>query len=89
MTPGSADESIGVTMLPPEIISGAPDIKATHNLEIMSMPLRLAREAFEKEYLLAQLNRFRSNVSQTAKFVGMERSALHRKLKLLGVKIEK
>ncbi|MBL94879.1 MAG: sigma-54-dependent Fis family transcriptional regulator [Magnetovibrio sp.] len=88
MTPGSVNEPIGVTMLPPEIVSGTPDINATRNLEIMGMPLRTAREVFEKEYLLAQLNRHRSNVSQTAKFVGMERSALHRKLKSLGVKID-
>ena len=53
--------------------------------EIMSMPLRAARLAFETEYLKAQILRFRGNISQTAKFVGMERSALHRKLKTLGI----
>jgi two-component system nitrogen regulation response regulator NtrX len=51
----------------------------------MSMPLREAREAFERTYLAAQLARFGSNISKTANFVGMERSALHRKLKLLGL----
>jgi two-component system nitrogen regulation response regulator NtrX len=52
---------------------------------MMSLPLRDARLAFETEYLLAQIARFRGNISQTAKFVGMERSALHRKLKTLGI----
>ena len=50
-----------------------------------SLPLREAREAFEREYLLTQINRFGGNISRTANFVGMERSALHRKLKSLGV----
>jgi two-component system nitrogen regulation response regulator NtrX len=51
----------------------------------MSLPLRDAREIFEREYLLAQVNRFGGNISRTAEFVGMERSALHRKLRALGV----
>ena len=54
--------------------------------ETLSVPLREARETFEKEYLISQLKKFGGNISKTAKFVGMERSALHRKLKLLGVK---
>ncbi len=54
--------------------------------ETFSVPLREARETFEKEYLISQLKKFGGNISKTAKFVGMERSALHRKLKLLGVK---
>ena len=49
------------------------------------MPLREAREAFEREYLMTQIGRFGGNISRTAEFVGMERSALHRKLKSLGV----
>ena len=53
--------------------------------EIMAMALREAREIFEREYLLAQLTRFGGNISRTATFVGMERSALHRKLKSLGL----
>ena len=52
---------------------------------IMALPLREAREMFEKEYLIAQINRFGGNISRTAEFIGMERSALHRKLKSLGV----
>ena len=54
--------------------------------ENLSVPLREARENFEKEYLTTQIKKFGGNISKTAKFVGMERSALHRKLKLLGVK---
>ena len=54
--------------------------------ETLSIPLREARESFEKEYLVSQLKKFGGNISKTAKFVGMERSALHRKLKILGVK---
>ncbi len=52
---------------------------------VASLPLREARELFEREYLIAQINRFGGNISRTASFVGMERSALHRKLKLLGI----
>jgi two-component system nitrogen regulation response regulator NtrX len=73
-------------MLPPEIGSIAPEmVKWDRGAEIMSLPLRDARETFEREYLLAQVNRFGGNISRTAAFVGMERSALHRKLKSLGV----
>jgi len=53
--------------------------------EVMALPLREAREIFEREYLHAQVNRFGGNISRTASFVGMERSALHRKLRSLGV----
>ena len=52
---------------------------------LATLPLREARELFEREYLLTQINRFGGNISRTASFVGMERSALHRKLKTLGV----
>ena len=55
------------------------------NGELVSMPLREAREHFERAYLQAQLQRFGGNISRTANFVGMERSALHRKLKTLGL----
>ena len=53
--------------------------------ELASMALREAREAFERDYLLLQINRFGGNISKTATFVEMERSALHRKLKSLGI----
>jgi two-component system nitrogen regulation response regulator NtrX len=53
--------------------------------KLMSMPLREAREIFEREYLVAQINRFSGNISRTAEFIGMERSALHRKLRSLNI----
>jgi two-component system nitrogen regulation response regulator NtrX len=53
--------------------------------KLMSLPLREAREVFEREYLVAQINRFGGNISRTAEFIGMERSALHRKLKSLAI----
>jgi two-component system, NtrC family, nitrogen regulation response regulator NtrX len=55
------------------------------NRLIMGAPLREARESFEREYLRVQIRRFSGNISRTAAFIGMERSALHRKLKLLGM----
>jgi len=72
--------------LPPEIIDAGLTIPAGEGLEqIIALPLREARERFEREYLIAQINRFGGNISRTAAFIGMERSALHRKLKALGV----
>jgi two-component system nitrogen regulation response regulator NtrX len=72
--------------LPSEIIDGGLSIPAGEGLEqIIALPLREARERFEREYLIAQINRFGGNISRTATFIGMERSALHRKLKALGV----
>ena len=59
-----------------------------HTVNYMTLPLRGAREVFEKEYLSAQLGRFAGNISKTAEFIGMERSALHRKLKQLGISAE-
>jgi len=52
---------------------------------LMTLPLRDAREVFERQYLVAQIERFGGNISRTAEFVGMERSALHRKLRSLGL----
>jgi two-component system nitrogen regulation response regulator NtrX len=73
-------------MLPPEISSAAPTLfNADPSADIMSLPLREARDMFETQYLQAQLLRFGGNISRTASFVGMERSALHRKLKQLGI----
>ena len=63
-----------------------PDISNTSSKNSLSVPLKEARENFEKEYLTTQLNKFNGNISKTANFVGMERSALHRKLKGLGIK---
>jgi len=63
-----------------------PDFSNTSSKNSLSVPLKEARENFEKEYLTTQLNKFNGNISKTANFVGMERSALHRKLKVLGIK---
>lgn len=86
MAPSDPGSEIRADMLPPELVDGAPTVLRTHeDSEIMSLPLREAREAFERQYLKAQIARFDGNVSRTAAFVGMERSALHRKLKSLGL----
>jgi two-component system nitrogen regulation response regulator NtrX len=82
---GDPDSVISADMLPEDIGSGVP-FKANGGSEhLMSMALRDAREVFERDYLIAQINRFGGNISKTAEFVGMERSALHRKLRTLGV----
>ncbi|MCK8783743.1 sigma-54 dependent transcriptional regulator [Roseomonas sp. NAR14] len=89
MAPGAASDPIRADMLPPEVGSAAPAmLKLDRSSEIMTLPLREARELFEKQYLEAQLLRFGGNISRTANFVGMERSALHRKLKFLGVQAD-
>jgi len=86
MAQGNPADPIRADMLPPEITSSAPGVlRWEKGGEIMKLPLRDAREMFEREYLLAQVTRFGGNISRTAGFIGMERSALHRKLKLLGV----
>ena len=83
---GDAEAEITADMLPSEIGTLVP---ATPNgaggEKLMSLPLREAREVFEREYLVAQISRFGGNISRTAEFIGMERSALHRKLKSLGI----
>jgi len=77
---------LGAADLPPDVQQNTPQVlNWEKGTEIMALPLRDAREVFEREYLLAQLSRFGGNISRTALFVGMERSALHRKLKLLGL----
>ena len=72
-------------MLPPEIIGGQIGLASDSLSAIMGVPLREARVSFEREYLAIQIRRFSGNISKTASFIGMERSALHRKLKLLGM----
>ncbi|HRP78759.1 MAG TPA: sigma-54 dependent transcriptional regulator [Aquamicrobium sp.] len=79
------DTPITADLLPQEIGDVMPRAPSQSDQHIMALPLREARELFEKEYLLAQINRFGGNISRTAEFIGMERSALHRKLKSLGV----
>jgi two-component system nitrogen regulation response regulator NtrX len=83
---GGSREPINADELPPEILSSNPVLaRPETNADIMSMALRDARELFEKQYLAAQIERFGGNISRTSSFVGMERSALHRKLKMLGI----
>jgi len=86
MAPGDADSPIRADMLPPDLAAVAPPAaNGDHSGEIMAMSLREARETFERQYLTSQLVRFGGNISRTAAFIGMERSALHRKLKGLGI----
>lgn len=84
LTPRETLGRIEVDMLPPEVVNGRlvadPGVST-----LMGVPLREARENFEREYLRVQIRRFSGNISKTASFIGMERSALHRKLKLLGM----
>ena len=83
---GDANQEVTAEMLPQDVGSSAPATPSGAGGErLLSMALREAREVFEREYLIAQINRFGGNVSRTAEFVGMERSALHRKLKSLGI----
>ncbi len=84
LTPREKLARIEVDMLPPEIISGRMGGDSGMSA-LMGVPLREARESFEREYLRVQIRRFSGNISKTASFIGMERSALHRKLKLLGM----
>ncbi|HEY0901063.1 MAG TPA: sigma-54 dependent transcriptional regulator, partial [Micavibrio sp.] len=90
MASGTADGVIQVDHLPAEVmgvkVSGHSSTNPSESsTDFMSVPLREAREIFEKEYLSSQLRRFGGNISKTAQFVGMERAALHRKLKQLGI----
>ena len=82
LSPGNSDEKISNIIK--ESLKYTNDNKFDVN-ETLLVPLKEARDNFEKEYLTTQLKKFGGNISKTAKFVGMERSALHRKLKMLGV----
>jgi two-component system nitrogen regulation response regulator NtrX len=83
---GDLDAVVTANMLPQDVGSMVPGMPNGNGGEhIMGLPLREAREVFEREYLMAQINRFSGNISRTSEFVGMERSALHRKLKALGI----
>ncbi|MHC5653603.1 nitrogen assimilation response regulator NtrX [Stappia sp.] len=86
LTRGDPEAVITADLLPGEIGADAPSLPTNGGGEhLMALPLRDARELFERDYLQAQIKRFGGNVSRTAEFVGMERSALHRKLKSLGL----
>jgi two-component system nitrogen regulation response regulator NtrX len=83
---GDPDAVITADMLPQDVGSMVPSMPNGNGGEqLMGLSLREAREVFEREYLIAQINRFSGNISRTAEFIGMERSALHRKLKALGI----
>ncbi|WP_339690748.1 sigma-54 dependent transcriptional regulator [uncultured Parasphingorhabdus sp.] len=84
LAPKDKFTKIEVEMLPPEIL-GNDDELDQGVASLMGSPLREARESFEREYLKVQIRRFSGNISKTANFIGMERSALHRKLKILGL----
>ncbi|NNE22050.1 MAG: sigma-54-dependent Fis family transcriptional regulator [Rhizobiales bacterium] len=86
MAGSDASTEIGADMLPKETeVNGSDDDEGWGSERVMALPLREAREVFERDYLAAQLSRFGGNISRTASFVGMERSALHRKIKSLGI----
>jgi len=86
LAPGDRVSCIEVDLLPPEVLDNQGTIGgSTATMAIMGSPLREARESFEREYLKIQIRRFSGNISRTASFIGMERSALHRKLKALGI----
>jgi two-component system nitrogen regulation response regulator NtrX len=90
MAPGDRIGRIEIDMLPSEVLSDQPQLAAgAATTAMMGAPLREARETFEREYLRVQIRRFSGNISRTASFIGMERSALHRKLKLLGLADQK
>lgn len=89
MAPGSPADPIRAEVLPAEIGAHAPKLLSMDaGADMMGLTLREARDLFEIQYLQAQLLRLGGNISKTAAFVGMERSALHRKLKQLGVTID-
>ncbi len=82
---GEGTGEIAASELPTQDGAAPDEGRSMLSPAIATLPLREAREVFEREYLLTQINRFGGNISRTATFVGMERSALHRKLKSLGV----
>jgi len=85
MTPRDRLTTVETDLLPSEITGGPMAASGQGLSAMMGVPLREARESFEREYLTIQIRRFSGNISKTATFIGMERSALHRKLKLLGM----
>jgi len=86
LAPGDRMSRIDVDMLPSEIVNDPASTQGSGPTSaIMGAPLREAREAFEREYLRVQIRRFSGNISRTAHFIGMERSALHRQLTTLGM----
>ena len=85
LSPADATQPVGYAELPKDMTPGGTSTAAAGSAELVGLTLRDAREQFEREYLVMQITRFNGNISRTAEFIGMERSALHRKLKALGV----
>lgn len=84
LTTGDASEEIAASVLPAEPVPAGSD-SGLNGEHLLTLPLREAREAFERNYIAAQLSRFGGNISRASQFIGMERSALHRKIKSLGL----
>lgn len=82
---GDTASEITAAMLPSDVGAQSGNAQAIGGEHLLVLPLREAREAFERDYIAAQLSRFGGNISRTSNFIGMERSALHRKIKLLGL----
>lgn len=89
LSPAANDATVTPDELPPEVRGETMPSSSQNTTDFLSMPLREAREYFEREYLLAQVQKFAGNISRTATFIGMERSALHRKLRQLQVERRK
>lgn len=88
MSGGDADQPISADLLPSDLTGAAGGTGSANGIEnLMSLPLKEARDTFETEYIRAQLSRFGGNISKTATFVGMERSALHRKMRALDITV--
>lgn len=85
LAPGDRIGRIDLDLLPTEVLGRKGEGDGSGATAMMGAPLKEARESFEREYLRIQIRRFSGNISRTAHFIGMERSALHRKLKLLGI----
>lgn len=80
-----SDVIVTQEMLPTDFLQSNSDNKNLKSADVVSLPIKEAREIFEKEYIQTQIARFSGNITQTAKFIGMERSALHRKMRILGL----
>jgi two-component system nitrogen regulation response regulator NtrX len=80
-------DCLGLEELPPEVLHGNPFLKSwsEQSINMASLPIKKAREIFEREYLQTQLKRFNGHISKTARFVGLDRASLHRKLKTLRI----
>ena len=85
LAPSDRSQPVDLDLLPAEINNVSRGQSNSDMESLLALPLRSAREKFEREYLVTQLHRFSGNVSRVAAFTGMERTALHRKLKVLDI----